>query len=118
LIAGGGKEKVVIADEGASSYDDAWLLKIGKNGALIKIPQRKVMNIREAFGAVIPNDSSFAVRSDIDRPNQSWLFRKRPNNLASIRVNYRDSLIDATDDQRFAACRKSDRCRFQQRSLQ
>jgi hypothetical protein len=73
LVAGGSKEKVVIADEGASSYGDAWLLKIGKNGPLIKIPQRKVMNIREAFGAVIPNDGSFAIRSDTDRPNQSGL---------------------------------------------
>src|SRR5215831_4636476 len=49
LVAGGGDEDVMIADEGSANYDDSQLLKIGKHGSLRQIPQNHVICFHKAF---------------------------------------------------------------------
>jgi hypothetical protein len=98
LVAGGGGENVVISYEGSSDYDDTRLLKVGEHGFLHQIPQNHVICFHKAFRGSVDHSSLFPVRREIERRNHSRLFRKRPRDLTTFRVDYRDRLVGTTGE--------------------
>ena len=43
----------MLTDEGSSDYGEPWFFKIDKEPSLIQIPQRNVIDVKEAVGRAV-----------------------------------------------------------------